>query len=367
VKTSAPTLPSEAQENTPLFEAAGPAGFETGVLEFAGKLRSFVRKRVSDPTDAEDVTQDVLLKIFRSRRHLRDTGKLEAWIYQTARTTVIDYYRRRRPADELPPDLADSIAPRDEVAEKLRRSVRAFLATLPEIHREPLQLAEFQGRTAAEIAEQLGISLTAAKSRLARGRALLRRRLLECCRFETDRYGHVIDMHRRQQACACETEPLEPTCPTCAEEPTEVEINRARADDMSAILGLLRRENLPTGDLANRPTVHFIVARAGSGIAGCATIEPLGNLGLVRSVAVAPQWRGRGIGDRLVREVETLARSLNVTQLFLLTTTAGPFFERLGYTRVDRQFVPLAVRHTTEFASLCPASAIVMQRQIGAR
>jgi len=176
--------------------------FESGVLTFAGRLRAFVRQRVRDAADAEDLTQDILVKVFRARGTLRDPHRLEAWIYRTARGAIIDYYRRRRPTEELPAALADEPAAFDEVGEAMRRSVRQFVATLPEHYRRPLLLADVQGWPVARIAQKLGLGESAVKSRLARGRALVRQRLLACCRFEFDSFGKVIDM-RSRGPCDC--------------------------------------------------------------------------------------------------------------------------------------------------------------------
>ena len=189
-------------------ETTAPAGeapdFESGVLAFAGRLRAFVRRRVRVAADAEDLAQDILVKVFRARGTLRDPHRLEAWIYGTARGAIIDYYRRRRPTEELPAALADEPAAFDEVGESMRRSVRMFVATLPDHYKRPLLLADFQGWSVARIAQKLGLGESAVKSRLARGRALVRKRLLDCCRFEFDPFGKVIDM-RSRRPCACDS------------------------------------------------------------------------------------------------------------------------------------------------------------------
>jgi RNA polymerase sigma-70 factor (ECF subfamily) len=340
-------------------ETTASRSFETGVLAFADKLRAFVRARVNNPSDADDVVHDVLLKVFRSRGRLRDPARLEAWIYQTARATIVDHYRSRRPSEELPAGLVESIAPRDEVAQDLRTSVRAFLASLPEHYREPLLLSEFHGLTAARIAERLGLSLTAAKSRLTRGRALLRERMLACCRFETDAYGHVIEMQpRRVDTCAC-------TCDG-ADMPTTFTVAPARDEDLPHVLDMLRSENLPTADIATRPLIHFIVASRGTERVGCAAVEPLGDIALLRSVAVAPALRRHGVARALLAEIERIAAQLRIHELFLLTTTAEAAFARMGFERILRDDAPLALRETSEFAGVCPASAVVMRKRLRA-
>ena len=193
-----PALPGDASN-----EAAEADGFDRTVAELAGKLRAFIRRRVRDDATADDLTQEVLLKVYRSRAVLRDGQRLEAWLYRVARTTVIDHYRRRRPSEELPPAL--TAEPPDEVAElraAVITSMKRFLEELPEQYREPVRLAELEGLPLTKVALRLGLSLTAVKSRVRRGRAQLKKKLQDCCRFEFDRGGRVIGWERRRP-CAC--------------------------------------------------------------------------------------------------------------------------------------------------------------------
>ena len=177
--------------------------FDAAVTGFSGRLRSFIRRRVADDATADDLTQETLIKVYRSRAAVPDTQRLEAWIYRIARNTVIDHYRRRRPAAELPAALAAE--PADDLPEfrgAVIASMRHFLATMPEIYREPVRLAELEGLPLAKIALRLGLSLSAVKARVRRGRAMLKKRLQDCCRFEFDRLGQVIGWESRK-ACKC--------------------------------------------------------------------------------------------------------------------------------------------------------------------
>ncbi len=179
--------------------------FDTTVAEFSGKLRGFIRRRVRDDATADDLAQETLLKVYRSRAALRDGQRIEAWLYRIARTTLIDFYRRRRPGEELPADLAEETGEgADEVTAAMVRSLRRFLEELPELYREPVRLAEFDGLPLAKIALRMGLSLTAVKSRVRRGRAMLRKKLQDCCRLEFDRLGKIIGYERRSlQHCDC--------------------------------------------------------------------------------------------------------------------------------------------------------------------
>ena len=180
------------------------AEFDTAVVDFAAKLRSFIRRRVHDDATADDLTQETLLKVYRSRKALRDGQRLEAWLYRIARTTVIDFYRQRRLTEGLPDDLEMEVAIEPgEVAAAMKQSLRAFLEELPAAYREPVRLAELEGLPLAKIALRLDLSLTAVKSRVRRGRAMLKKKFQACCRFEFDRMGKVIGYEQRKTTNCC--------------------------------------------------------------------------------------------------------------------------------------------------------------------
>jgi amino-acid N-acetyltransferase len=138
-------------------------------------------------------------------------------------------------------------------------------------------------------------------------------------------------------------------------------VERASEADTQAIRDLLGRNELPTSDLSTaRP--EFVVVRSAGQIIGAGALEHFGGTALLRSVAVEPQWRGSGVGQLLIAELESRARAVGVSELILLTLTAADFFRRLGYGAKDRARVPSALLESAEFKSLCPASAICMAK-----
>lgn len=171
--------------------------------EFAGKLGQFIRARVSDPATAEDLLQDVFVKIQKRLGQLQDPAKLEGWIYLIARNAIIDYYRTRRDAVEVPETLPAEPDTNDGEIEELKASFRRMIYSLPEPYRDAIVLTELDGLTQQELANRLGISLSGAKSRVQRGRAQLKQMLDECCAFEFDRRGKVIGCEpRAREVCA---------------------------------------------------------------------------------------------------------------------------------------------------------------------
>lgn len=173
--------------------------------EFDSKLRLFILKRVDDEDAAEDVLQEVYLKIHSNIQTLRDETKLQSWLYQIVRNAIIDHYRYQRTIGKLTETLASSVDPgendgdHDSIIE-LYQSIESMIHHLPHKYREALVLTEYQGLSQKEMAERLGISLAAAKSRVRRAKEKLRDILLACCHFNYDRLGNVLGL---QPICRC--------------------------------------------------------------------------------------------------------------------------------------------------------------------
>ena len=160
--------------------------------EFAAKLGQFIRARVSDPATADDILQDVFVKIQKRLGQLQDPARLESWLYLIARNAIIDHYRTRKETVEVPETLPAEAAENDPEVEGLKAAFRRMIYSLPEPYRDAIVLTELDGSTQQELADRLGISLSGAKSRVQRGRAQLKQMLNECCTFEFDRRGSVI-------------------------------------------------------------------------------------------------------------------------------------------------------------------------------
>jgi amino-acid N-acetyltransferase len=139
-----------------------------------------------------------------------------------------------------------------------------------------------------------------------------------------------------------------------------VSVEPANPHDLAAMEALLAAHQLPTAGL-KESIGTALVARIGSRTIGCAALEVYPSGVLLRSVAVDGAWRGRGIGHQLTSAGLDLARDLGADTAYLLTTTAGDFFPRFGFVRVERADVPEDVKQSIEFRSACPASALAMR------
>jgi amino-acid N-acetyltransferase len=140
-----------------------------------------------------------------------------------------------------------------------------------------------------------------------------------------------------------------------------IRIERARPSDVPAVLRLLAAAGLPL-DGAAQALQTGVVAREGETVVGAAGVERYGSAGLLRSVAVAPERQGEGLGRQLVAAAERVAREEGVTELFLLTETAIGWFPRLGYAVVPREDAAAVVGASVEFRTACPDTSIAMHR-----
>jgi RNA polymerase sigma-70 factor (ECF subfamily) len=169
-------------------------GVEPIWKEYHGKLLGFIRARVSDAAVADDILQNVFVKIHAKLDTLRDDGKIQAWLYQITRNAIIDFYRSHKNIGELPESLS---APEPEVVDtakkEISRCVLPLVKSLPDHYSQAVMMSEIEGLTQKEVAQKQGLSLSGAKARVQRGRAMMKNMLKECCRFEFDRRGSVID------------------------------------------------------------------------------------------------------------------------------------------------------------------------------
>lgn len=125
---------------------------------------------------------------------------------------------------------------------------------------------------------------------------------------------------------------------------------------------LLRKNNLPTDDIGDN-TRLFGTAEDGV-LVGVAGLELYGQDALVRSVCVDERFRRQGMAELLTEHLEQFAKRQGVNTLYLLTTTAEYYFKRKGFSKVNRESVPDVIKHTSEFSSVCPTSAAVLQKAL---
>jgi len=186
--------------------------------DLGDRVRHFVGKRVSDAHAADDITQDVMLKVQSQLDALPPEDKLAAWVLTVARNAVIDYYRARAVRGhanlaELDPPHEDAEDARQSALRDLAPCLVRMIEQLPEPYRQAMKWADIEGLSQQEVADRSGVSLSGAKSRVQRARQQLREMLLDCCRIEQDGRGNVIDYETTERSARyCGDANGEPQC-----------------------------------------------------------------------------------------------------------------------------------------------------------
>jgi amino-acid N-acetyltransferase len=135
----------------------------------------------------------------------------------------------------------------------------------------------------------------------------------------------------------------------------------ATKENLQSIVRLLETCELPGNDVGVHLD-HFIVAKEADSVVGCIGLEKEGPL--LRSLAVDPSYRNRGVAQHLCDQLLHHAKEQGVQEIFLLTTTAAKFFEKIGFERKDREEAPEKIRKSKQFTELCPSSAVLMWKRL---
>jgi RNA polymerase sigma-70 factor, ECF subfamily len=171
--------------------------------DFRDRLRSFVLSKISDKAAAEDIVQEVFIKIHLKMNTLQDDQKLKPWLYQITRNLIADHYRNLKKENRY--TAAEQEAEEDPADKKLMEEATQDMITmmddLPAEYCEALCLTELKGLSQKEYAIKAGIPYSSAKSRVQRSRRLLKDMLMQCCHFQFDTYGTVLSISPNHCCC----------------------------------------------------------------------------------------------------------------------------------------------------------------------
>jgi RNA polymerase sigma-70 factor (ECF subfamily) len=169
---------------------------------FSDHLRNFIRKKVGNQQDVEDLLQDVFVKVHTNLCNLKEQQKLQQWIFRIARNVINDYYRHTK--RNMPNDAEEyyRFQMEEDDERDLTNCLLPFVDSLPEKYREAVELSELKGWKQQQVATHLGISLSGAKSRVQRGREMIKQQFVDCCNFSVNEKGKLIGA-------------VKETCPNC--------------------------------------------------------------------------------------------------------------------------------------------------------
>jgi len=179
-------------------------------------LRAFIARRVANDAEAEDILQEVFLRMHRRLASLKDPRRVVSWVFQITRHAIADYYRAPERRREVPaglaadldaagsataPYLSRSSTDADRLREELAACLRPLMEKLSSQYREAVTLVELEGLTQNAAAKRLGLSVSGMKSRVQRGRQQLKRLLEECCIIQLDRRRSITECAVRDPQC----------------------------------------------------------------------------------------------------------------------------------------------------------------------
>ena len=172
---SPPIISGMSEAGSPPFDVA------TAWTEFGARLRAWLERRVAQPADAEDLLQQVFLRMAAKPPAVGTNESLGAWLWRVARNALVDHYRRRerRRMDALDIDVPAELGDGADVS--LVRCLRPMLRGLPTLYGDAVLQADLEGRRQADLAAEAGVSVSAMKSRVQRGRQMLHDLLRACC------------------------------------------------------------------------------------------------------------------------------------------------------------------------------------------
>lgn len=191
----------------PLGAAVPPGPTELAWSEFHRRLRAFVAPRVRDLADAEDIVQQVFLRMHQNLGRLRSADGVGPWLYRTARNAIADHYRApTRRHEEAAGDTRETdprtSRPSDVDEDPMGAScatacLRPMVDRLPEPYRRAIEKVELEGMTQVRASLAEGLSLSGMKARVQRARQRLKAMLLERCRVALDARGALVTCEAR--------------------------------------------------------------------------------------------------------------------------------------------------------------------------
>ncbi|WP_109311240.1 RNA polymerase sigma factor SigZ [Ruegeria sp. AU67] len=169
--------------------------------EYRASLTAFLRSKISNRDDVDDLLQEILLKTHKSIGRLDKAESLKSWLFQISNNTIIDFYRSKGRSDAvIPEDLWYENRDYDDT-HVLEGCVAPFIEALPAEMRRLLTRVDLQDTSQKDYAEELGISYSTLKSQVQASRRYLHKLFNDCCDFSLDAQGNIADYHRKPNGC----------------------------------------------------------------------------------------------------------------------------------------------------------------------
>ncbi|MTI86951.1 MAG: sigma-70 family RNA polymerase sigma factor [Balneolaceae bacterium] len=173
--------------------------------EFGDHLLNFIRSKVSSSEDAQDIYQDVLVKIISRSDQLRNSQSLKSWLFAIARNQIIDHYRAQKRTIDVDDIALNSVSEKDEASayRELEGCLSGFINQLPDDYQQIITLSEIEGKSQKELAGMLDMNYTTLRSKVQRGRERIKKMIFEACSVEQDASGGFVDCDTKNTSSAC--------------------------------------------------------------------------------------------------------------------------------------------------------------------
>lgn len=179
--------------------------FEEIWNQFSLQIFNYIKLKVSTIEDTEDIFQDVFVKVFLKIESLDDVEKVGAWLFQVTRNSIHDFYRKKAkvPQSVNSPIITDFLT-EEKSTPNFLDCLTPIIEELPTKYKEVIHLSDVEGKKYQEIANQLGLSLSGVKTRIQRGRELLKQGFISCCQYKKDENGKLVgDNDCQRTECEC--------------------------------------------------------------------------------------------------------------------------------------------------------------------
>jgi len=173
--------------------------------QYYSKLLAFINSKVRNIHDAEDILSEVFIKIYKNIEKLDSDEKITSWIYTITRNSIIDFYRKNNKTPTLQEfkeeSTFDDKKQEKSIHDELSNCLKPMINSLPDNYKEVLLLSEIKGLKQSEIAKEINLSAANTKSLIFRGKKKIKEKLHECCSYEYDSLGNVIEYNAKGENC----------------------------------------------------------------------------------------------------------------------------------------------------------------------
>jgi len=173
--------------------------------QYYSKLLAFINSKVHNKHDAEDILSEVFIKIYKNIEKLDSDEKITSWIYTITRNSIIDFYRKNNKTPTLQEfkeeSTFDDKKQEKSIHDELSNCLKPMINSLPDNYKEVLLLSEIKGLKQSEIAKEINLSAANTKSLIFRGKKKIKEKLHECCSYEYDSLGNVIEYNAKGENC----------------------------------------------------------------------------------------------------------------------------------------------------------------------